>query len=395
MTDRHYCDRVFTDENTGRVIRQLTNMSADAYNGYFRSPRHLPDGRMLAWYRNERGHSAMLLDPASGDIQLRPEIPYPIRLRERDGRLWFVRSKAPEGTSPGHSRRPSRAVWQVDLPDGTPQCLCTLSDEVPGNIAEITCDGENLIIVDDQQDMSLFKSSDFKDPLVLDRYLRRPRSSTLYCYTIRSGLCRKIHHLDGVCFAHVETSPVDPTLIRYAQDMTETHGQRVWTIRIDGGELRKIRPQELGEVVTHEFWWSTADRIGYTYQDRRNDPTVEFQHCAEYAEVPTRFGLADLAGKELFLSDPLNSYHTHIMCSPDGKMLAGEGTDKNSFVFVAPFDINHRKIDFKPLATIHTPYVAFRGQCVESGFSSDGQWLVYGDTRSPDQKRQLFAVKIE
>jgi hypothetical protein len=217
----------------------------------------------------------------------------------------------------------------------------------------------------------------------------------MYCYAIRAGTCKMIHRLDGTCFAHVDTSPADNGLIRFAQDMTETHGQRIWTVRINGEDLHPIRLTEHGEVVTHEFWWCNPGMIGFTYLDRRNDPTIDFQHCAEYAKTPTRFGLANLAGQAVYLSDPLNSYHTHILCSQDGRFLSGEGTEGNCFVFAAPFDINNRRIDFIPLATIHTPYVPFRGQRVDCAFSSDGQWLIYGDTRPPDVQTQLYAVKVE
>lgn len=394
MHATYRCDRTFTDENTGRAIRQLTDFPGGASTGYFRYPRYLPDGRILAWYLDVESH-AMLVDTTSGDIQLRPDIPLQLKLRERDGRVWFVRGSDPAGLPAPSPAAARQTVWQADLPDGIPQQLCDVPDGLPGRIVDITCDGEHLITVDDRQDMAPFSGKALGDPDVLDRYLRRPRSSTMYCYSIRSRGFSKIHHLDGVCFAHVDTSPVDPGLIRFAQDMTETHGQRTWTVRIDGGDLHPIRPQAFGEVVTHEFWWCDPNLIGYTYQDRRKDPTIEHQHCAEYATVPTRFGIANLAGQEIFLSDPLNCYHTHNQCSRDGRMISGEGTEGHSFVYIAPFDIRRRKVDFFPLATIHTPYVPFRGQCVDCAFSSDGQWLIYVDKRTPDQKRQIYAVKTE
>jgi hypothetical protein len=393
MLTTHQCNRTFTDENTGRMVRQLTDFPGAANNGYFRFSRYLPDGRMLAWYRDEEWR-AMLMDPNSGSIQLRPDIPTLLRLRERDGRAWFLRGGKPGGLE-SHLPVERLAVWQADLPDGIAQRLCELPEDLPGTVVDITCDGESLIVVDNRQDMEPFKGKSLGDPEVLDRYLRRPRSGTMYCYAPGTGTCRKVHHLDGMCFMHVDTSPVDPGLIRFAQDMTETHGQRIWTVRRDGGDLHPIRPQAFGEVVTHEFWWSDPNLIGYTYQDRRDDPTIEFQHCAEYARVPTRFGLANLAGQEIFLSDPLNSYHTHILVSRDGRLLSGEGTDGNSFVFAAPFDPGNPKVDFVPLATIHTPYIPFRGQHVECAFSSDGQWLIYGDQRPPGKHIQLFAVKVE
>jgi hypothetical protein len=175
--------------------------------------------------------------------------------------------------------------------------------------------------------------------------------------------------------------------------MYDAYGQRVWIIRTDGTGLRKVRPQERGELVTHEFWWSDDRHVGYTYQDRRNDPELGELPWAEYFSGPTQLGIADLQGREVFLSDPLNSYHTHLYMSPDGKWVFGEGTDWNYGVFLAPFDFASTKVSMTKMASIHTPYVPFRGQGVNCIFSPDSRWLMYGDTI--DGKRQVFAVKVE
>ena len=47
--------RTFTDEQTGREVRQLTDFEHGAHLGYFRMFRQLPDGRMLAWGEHARG----------------------------------------------------------------------------------------------------------------------------------------------------------------------------------------------------------------------------------------------------------------------------------------------------------------------------------------------------
>ena len=50
--------------------------------------RQLPDGRMLAWARHEHG-SAMLIEPASGDLELLPA-PHPLAEAPRGGRAQLV-----------------------------------------------------------------------------------------------------------------------------------------------------------------------------------------------------------------------------------------------------------------------------------------------------------------
>ena len=132
--------------------------------------------------------------------------------------------------------------------------------------------------------------------------------------------------------------------------------------------------------MTHEFWWPTDGLIGYTFQDRRTDPTIHAKPWAEYSPIPTQLGLAGRDGNEVYLSDPLNCYHTHLYASRDGRWVSGEGTDNHCSVYAAPFSRSSRKVDLKPLATIHTPYIPFRGQQVDCDFSADSKWLLYGNT---------------
>ena len=100
----------------------------------------------------------------------------------------------------------------------------------------------------------------------------------------------------------------------------------------------------------------------------------------EYAPVPTHFGLTALDGREVYLSDPLEHYHSHIFVSQDARWLCGEGTHDASHLSVARFCRKTTRVEFIPLATVHTPYVPFVGQNVNAGFSADARWLIYNDT---------------
>jgi hypothetical protein len=201
----------------------------------------------------------------------------------------------------------------------------------------------------------------------------------MWAYRLDTGARTLLDETEGLLNTHHDASPTDPGLLRYALDMFEGLGQRMWTMRTDGSARTPIRLQSKFEVITHEFWWPDGSRIAYTYQDRRGDPTFFDLPWCEYAATPTRLGLAGLDGRELYLSDPLNHYHTHLFVSADGRWLCGEGTDGHSFVYAAPFSTASTRIDLAPLATVHTPYVPFRGQHVEAGFSHDNQWLLFND----------------
>lgn len=390
--------RTFTDENTRREIRQLTAFEHGARLSYFRMPCHLPDGRILATVYTAKGRMLIAIDPASGEVEQLPHDFYLLKFREHDGRGWFLSFPQAVRRPGKRFRRGPGQLWQIDLPRGRRELLGALPENLPAGIEEIdiTCDGRHLILCQRKQDLKKYPIPTTKDVKSLNHYLRRPRRGAIWTYAPATGALKKILETSGLCPSHLDASPSDPTLLRYCQDMPESCGQRIWTVRIDGRERCPIRRQQYGEMITHEFWWANPDFIGYTYQDRRKDPTLKtHHHWAEYSLAHTRLGIADLAGREVYLSDPLNSYHTHLYCSPDGCLVSGEGTESNSFIYAAPFSRRSTRIPLRALATIHTPYVPFRGQGVDCRFSADGQWLVYGDRRDgADQPPQLFAVKV-
>ncbi len=390
--------RTFIDEQTGRTIRQLTDFPQGAHLGYFRMFRQLPDGRLLAWARHDTGN-AILIEPTSGDLTLLPGRLNSLKFRERDGRNWFFR-RADLGEPPADRaerrkwKRQGRQLWYIDLPDGAPVQVMDIPDDFP-DVDDITIDGEHLILREAIQDLTAYPIPTTKDVASINHYFSRPRSGQLMVYQIATGKQWTILETDGLCPLHVDTSPADPGLIRYALDMPDAHGQRCWTIRLDGTDRHPIRVQAFGEMVTHEFWWADPRYIGYTYQDRREDPTLRTHHWAEYALAQTRLGLADLAGREVYLSDPINCYHSHLYRSPDGQFVSGEGTHDHSFVHVAAVDLANPTLAMVPLATIHTEYVPFRGQGVDCNFSADSKWLIYADKRDPAQPHQLFAVAVD
>ncbi|MCE9592049.1 MAG: oligogalacturonate lyase family protein [Planctomycetes bacterium] len=389
--------RTFTDENTGRAIRQLTDLPNGAHLSYFRYFKQLPGNRILARGKHEQGNM-IILHPESGEVQLIPHALGTLKLRESDGFMWIVRSAAGE-TKKRADRRHDRSIWTARIEmDGSiaePALLAEVPDDLPGDITDITIDGRYLLTIDTVQDITKHPIPTTRDIASIRGFYDRPRSGAIWAYDLTTGERKKIHETDGMCPLHLDTSPADATLIRFCHDMYDSCGQRTWTIRADGSDLRKIRVQEYGELVTHEFWWADPNYIGYTYQDRRGEATLHDCPWAEYSPRPTQLGIADLHGREVFLSDPLESYHSHLYMSPDGGYVSGEGTHSHSFVYAAPFSMNQSRLDMRRMATIHTDYIPFRGQGVDCNFSADGRWLIYADKIGGSKHHQLFAVEVD
>jgi hypothetical protein len=383
------CNKSWTDPNTKRHVRQLTDLPQGAGLAYFRLGRHLHDGRLLAYANGDQGN-VLLIDPASGDVEH-----LPINLNLWGGKFYESSATYYEFTQAGQPSKSGRApvnITRRTMPYGQPEHVATLPSDAPGDPHDISCDGKTLILVEYQQD-----NTDFPIPTTMDLkpfwgWFSRPRRSAIWAWDIASSTARKIYETQGFSVLHIECSLTDPTLVRFAHDMYDAYTQRCWTIRTNATSLTRIHPQRFGDLITHEFWWPDASMIGYTYQDRTKSTTLQTHAWAEYSPEPTQFGLADsCTGKNLYLSDPVNCYHTHIFRSPCGKYISGEGTHDHSMVYSAHFDIKNPRLTMIPLATVRTPYVPFRGQHVETGYSPDSKWLLYNE--QIDGKHQVMCVK--
>jgi hypothetical protein len=402
---------VWDDPRTQRRVWQLTNLKDGARTGYFRLPRNVADRtilihadgglRMMNVVSEEPFYG--VAPPGAGYLKLyrntprrRPRFHGGPQARLRQAVDWAL-DPASEPLARLWLQR-GREIWVAGLFAGLPgvslELAARLPDDVPGAIEDITCDGQTVILLEHQQDLAKHPLPTTKSVKRFWSFINRPRRGRLCAYHIPTRKTTLLVETDGVCPSHVDCSPGDPTLVRYCLDMYDAYGQRIWTVRTDGSKRRMIRPQERGEFVTHEFWWSDPDLIGYTYQDRRGDRTIEKRPWGEYSPCPTRLGVARVRdGKEIYLSEPLNCYHSHLFVSPDGKWVCGEGTDGHSFVYAAPFSFKNRRIEMTAYATIHTRYVPFRGQNVDAGFTDDSKWLVFTDT--VDGRLQVCACKLD
>jgi hypothetical protein len=367
------------DEHTGRQVRQLTAYTEGASVPYFRLPRNFPDGRVMVYGKHDSGNLAAL-DSETGDIQFiadgRGSM---VRWRESDGCAWYY-------------DKDTREVLQRIVPDGDSRVVGHLDPSVAGDVHDITCDWRTLIGANCECEPSEIAGIFSDDYRGLWRWIYRQRSAVMWSYDLVENRYTEILQMLGYNPTHVDASPVDPTLIKFALDGVAIFDQRIHAMRIDGTEWRQIRPQQPGEWVHHEFWWPGAQQIGYKYLDRRGDATVHLQPWGEYAPHPLHLGIANLAGEEIYCSDPLDHYQSHLNVSPDARFVTGEGTHNHSFVSVAAFDMASTRIDFQPMATIHTQYVPSAAQGVETCVTQDARWVVFNDT--VEGTRQVCAVEL-
>lgn len=97
------------------------------------------------------------------------------------------------------------------------------------------------------------------------RWLAR-RPMRLFTINIKSGEVRTFHPSTD-WLTHVQFSPTDPTLLMFCHEGPWHKVDRIWTIRVDGSELRKIHARAMEmEIAGHEFFSQDGKVIWYDLQ---------------------------------------------------------------------------------------------------------------------------------
>ena len=112
---------------------------------------------------------------------------------------------------------------------------------------------------------------------------------------------------------HVQFSPSDPQLLMFCHDGPWQLVDRIWTIRTDGSQLKKIhtRTMEL-EIAGHEFFSHDGQIIWYDLQTPKS-------------EVFWLAGSKMTTGEMVKYSVKRENWSVHYGESPDGSLFAGDG----------------------------------------------------------------------
>lgn len=375
--------REWKDPNTGCRVRQLTDFDGGASRSYFRVPCTVPDGRVVVTGTKEGNSHLWLVDLESGELGPRPNIRGYNTLHQQTGDCWFTRG---------------RELWTADLVRGMEEMVCRIPDEIQGRL-EVNCDGTLAWSTyshppkcepNETQKIEGRPTAQQYHHMAMEGF-RRSAGGGLKTLNLRTGEVRKVHEFHVSNPGYLACSPTDPDLVTFAY-MGPCHlCQRIWLARSDGHVL-PIRPQQQGEAVIHEFWWPEGQEIGFKYMDCRNVPTMHEMHLLEYVPAPLQIGIASLAGEQVWLSDPVEHYQSHIIISPDQRWFCGEGTHDWFCVTVAAFDRSSTRLDFRPVATTHAPYFPASAAGIEASFSADSRWVIYNDKIAG--VRQVYAVEV-
>jgi oligogalacturonide lyase len=136
----------------------------------------------------------------------------------------------------------------------------------------------------------------------------------LYTLNIKTGETRVMHRATD-WLNHLLFSPTDPTLLMFCHEGPWHKVERIWTMRTDGTQIKKIHTRTMAmEIFGHEFWSADGKTIWYDLQTPRG-------------EVFWLAGYEVESGKRVQYHLERNHWSIHFNRTTDGKLFSGDGGD--------------------------------------------------------------------
>ena len=207
---------------------------------------------------------------------------------------------------------------------------------------------------------------------------------SLFTLNIKTGEVKTFNHVTD-WLGHVQFSPTDPTLLMFCHEGPWHKVDRIWTIRTDGSDLKKIHTRTMDmEIAGHEFFGADGK---YIYYDLQTPKSVQFW-LARY-DIKTgkmeKFGLTK------------HEWSVHYNVAPDGKTYSGDGGGPNS---VAKGDNGQWMYLFTPengkFKSEKLVNLANHDYTLEPNgtFTPDGKWIVFRSNMYGGAS-QVYAVEIK
>ncbi|HYJ90188.1 MAG TPA: oligogalacturonate lyase family protein [Pyrinomonadaceae bacterium] len=218
---------------------------------------------------------------------------------------------------------------------------------------------------------------------MMERRLAAKIPMALYTVNIKTGEIKTFNPSTD-WLNHVQFSPTDPTLMMFCHEGPWHKVDRIWTIRTDGSDLKKIHTRTMDmEIAGHEFFGQDGKHIYYDLQTPKSQVFWLAEHDIKTGKL-TKYSLTK------------HEWSVHYNVSPDGKLFSGDGGGPNS---VAKGDNGQWMYLFRPkdgkLESEKLVNLAKHDYTLEPNgtFTPDGKWIVfrsnmYGPT-------QVYAVEVK
>jgi oligogalacturonide lyase len=217
---------------------------------------------------------------------------------------------------------------------------------------------------------------------MMERRLAAKIPMSLYTVNVKTGEL-KLFHPATDWLNHVQFSPTDPTLMMFCHEGPWHKVDRIWTIRTDGSELKKIHTRTMDmEIAGHEFFSQDGKQILYDLQT----PKSQVFWLASYDIKSGKLTKYSLTKRE---------WSVHFGISPDGKTFLGDGGGPNSVAkgdngqWLYLFTPKGEKFESEKLVNLAKHDYSLEPNAT---FTPDGKWIVFrSNMLGPTQ---VYAVEI-
>ena len=189
----------------------------------------------------------------------------------------------------------------------------------------------------------------------------------LFTIEIKSGAIKTFHPSTD-WLNHLQFSPTDPTLLMFCHEGPWHKVDRIWTIRTDGSDLRKIHARTMDmEIAGHEFFGADGKTIWFDLQTPRGK---EFWLA----------GVELATGKKIRYEVRRAEWSVHYNVSRDGKLFCGDGGGPSSVAapgngkWIYLFTPEKGKLKSEKLVDLSKHDYDLEPNCT---FTPDGKWIVF------------------
>ena len=150
---------------------------------------------------------------------------------------------------------------------------------------------------------------------MMEQRLAAKLPMAMFTVNTKTGELKVIHRATD-WLNHLEFSPIDPSLLMFCHEGPWHKVDRIWTIRTDGTDIKKIHQRTMAmEIAGHEFWSSDGKTIWYDLQTPRGE---DFWLAGYNVET----------GGRTWYHLQRNEWSIHFNVTHDGTLFCGDGGDK-------------------------------------------------------------------
>jgi len=334
----------FKDEETGRLLRQLTDCGAHCRHLYLYAPTITRDGGTLIFISGRGGtQNFCTMDLETGESRQLTDAPGIFA-----GGSWFVES-----------------VRKIFYWQGTTVKSVNIDTLEEEEIFTAPEQGSYLAAAGDGSLVAYARTADdARDDMIL------------YAVDLtgeRAGVERALVRCP-FNISHVQINPADADQVVFCWEGSWVKvPQRIWWSDAEGVDGGPLGPQPPNQARGHEFFTSDGAEMGFhgRKHDAMGEPGASF------------FGIMNADGTDVRLYETPGETG-HCQMSPDkSKVVCDRGGDTEGDGIVALIHLDHGKLrgEFEPLHSHGASWVT-QGAHPHPQFTSDGEWAVFTTDRN-------------